>query len=153
MEQITSFGEPVKILMVEDDDSHAELAMINFRKTRLLNSIIRLRDGEEALNYLLNRKPYDDAGTHARPDLVLLDLRMPKVDGLEVLAEMRNHDSLKRMPVVILTNSDAESDITVANELGVDGYLTKPVDFEKFLKVMHTLGYYWLALNRFSEDQ
>jgi len=142
-------GEPVVILLVEDEPAHAEIVRRNFQGFRLANRLIHVTDGEAALNYLYRRDEFRDESHSPRPNLVLLDLRLPKVDGLEVLRTMKEDPALCRIPVVILTTSAAEVDLVKAYEYHANSYLVKPVDFPQFISLMETLGYYWLAWNEF----
>ena len=144
-------GDPVIILLVEDDPAHAEIVMRNLSAFRVANRINHVEDGQAALDYLLHQGSYADPASSPRPGLILLDLRLPKVDGLEVLARIKANDDLKRIPVVVLTTSSAESDLIKAYEHGVGSYLVKPVDFDKFTKQMEAFGYYWLAWNKLPE--
>lgn len=143
-------GEAVLILLVEDDPAHAEIVRRNLADFRIANRIVHVSDGQSALDYLLREGAYADGGAPApRPDLILLDLRLPKVDGLEVLRRLKAHDELRRIPAVILTTSTAESDLVRAYDVGAGSYLVKPIDFEKFRSLMEAFGFYWLAWNRF----
>lgn len=141
-------GEPLCILLVEDNPDHAELAIRNLGDAGLANRVTHLEDGEAALDYLFNRGKYADRTVNPRPDVVLLDLRLPKVDGIEVLKQVKDSEELKSIPVVILTTSAAERDITLAYQHYVNSYLTKPVDFESFSNLLRDLGFYWLAWNK-----
>lgn len=143
-------GEPINILFIEDDPAHAEIAMRNFRKNRIGNNIIHLSDGQQALDYLFHQGIYSDPETSPQPHLILMDLRLPKVDGLEVLEKIRTNEKLKCIPTVILTTSEAESDITKAYNYKVNSYLVKPLDVEKFSKMIETFGFYWIVWNKFS---
>ncbi len=140
-------GEPLRILLVEDNPAHAELVIRNLRQHRVANTIHHISDGEEALHYLLRKGRYADAAVSPRPHIVLLDLRLPKIDGLEVLQTIKTHDELRQLPVIVLTTSNAESDVARAYEFHANSYLVKPVDFEKFTELMESLGFYWLAWN------
>ena len=140
-------SEPLKILFVEDNDDHAELVMRSMEEHRVANHIFRVSDGEEALDFLFERGEYADEEV-ARPHVVLLDLRLPKVDGLEVLERIKQDEKLRKMPVVVLTTSEKESDIAKAYDLNANAYLVKPVDFEKFVDLMRDLGFFWLAWNK-----
>jgi len=144
-------GRPIKILLVEDDRAHAEIVRRNFKDFRVANKIVLIEDGQAALDYLFLQAAYTDPKTSPRPDLILLDLRLPKVDGLEVLRRIKEDADLKRLPTVVLTTSAAESDIVSAYTQGACSYLVKPVDFEKFTKLMAAFGFYWLAWNRFPD--
>jgi CheY-like chemotaxis protein len=142
-------GDPLIILLVEDDPAHVEIVRRNFQDFRVANRLIHVEDGQEALDYLFRRDKFSDPDESPRPHLILLDLRLPKVDGLEVLKTIKQDAGLCLIPVVILTTSAAESDILKAYENHASSYLVKPVDFSQFLNLMETLGYYWLAWNRF----
>lgn len=144
-------GEPITILLVEDDQAHAEIVRRNMADFRVANRIVHVEDGQQALDYLFRREPYADPQFNPRPSMILLDLRMPKVDGLEVLRQIKDDEVLRRIPTVILTTSAAESDLAKAYTYGVGSYLVKPVDFSKFTELMESFGYYWLAWNRFPE--
>lgn len=141
-------GKPVMILLVEDDDDHAELATRSLAEHHVGNVIRRLADGQAALDYLCQRGQYSDPLANPRPDVVLLDLRLPKVDGLEVLRQLKEHRQLRRIPIVVLTTSDKESDVARAYDLHANAYLVKPVDFGKLLDLMRDLGFFWLVWNR-----
>ncbi|NLC71475.1 MAG: response regulator [Desulfuromonadaceae bacterium] len=140
-------GEPLTILLVEDNPAHAELVIRSFESQRVANKIYHVWDGEEALDYLLRRGNYADPEKSPRPNVVLLDLRLPKIDGLEVLREIKNTEGLKRVPVVVLTTSQAEIDASRAYDCHANSYLIKPLDFELFTKLMEELGFYWLGWN------
>ncbi len=144
-------GEPITILLVEDDPAHAEIVQRNMEDFRVANRIFHVRDGQAALDYLFRQNGYADEAAYPLPHLILLDLRLPKVDGLEVMRKLNEDERLKRIPVVVLTTSAAESDMVSAYSHGAGSYLVKPVDFEKFTKLMDTFGYYWLAWNRYPE--
>jgi CheY-like chemotaxis protein len=142
-------GEPLTILFVEDNPDHAELVMRSLEEHRVINEIYHLADGESALDYLFRRGDYADPASSPRPHVVLLDLRLPKVDGLEILKAIRSSEELRTMPVVILTTSHAELDVSRAYEYHANSYLVKPLDFEKFTKMMDDLGFYWLGWNHY----
>lgn len=141
-------GEPLVLLLVEDNADHAELVMRSLTEHGVANQLHHVPDGEAALDYLFHRGDYADPQRSPRPHLVLLDLRLPKVDGLDVLKAMKTDDLLRRIPVVVLTTSDAERDMARAYDAYVNSYLVKPVDWLKFAKVVQDLGFYWLAWNR-----
>ena len=141
-------GEPLTILLVEDNPDHAELIMRNMESFQVSNSIINLEDGEAALDYLHGRAKYADRKQFPLPKLMLLDLRLPKIDGLEVLKEVKSDDVLRSLPVVILTTSDAERDIAMAYEYHANSYVTKPVNFDEFSQLLRDLAFYWLVWNK-----
>lgn len=140
-------GEPILILFVEDEPAHAEIAMRSFSASRVANRVIHLQDGQQALDYLFRTGEFADPSSSPRPHLILLDLRLPKVDGLEVLAKAKSDSELKNIPVVILTTSTAEIDIARAYGNYANSYLVKPLNFDNFTKLLETLNYYWVAWN------
>ena len=142
-------GEPIIILLVEDDPAHAEIAKRNLRRSHLANEIRHVSDGQEALDYMFRQGIYVTPESSPRPHIVLLDLRLPKVDGIEVLEKIKSDDDLRKIPIVILTTSAAESDLADAYAQHVNSYLVKPVDFEKFAEQMELFGFYWLAWNQY----
>jgi len=135
------------ILLVEDNDDHAEIVKRNLRSHRLANHILHVGDGQAALDYLLRRGEYADAAKYPKPHVVLLDLRLPKIDGLEVLKEIKENTELHRIPVVVLTSSQEESDVATAYDRYANSYLQKPLDSKKFSELMRDLGLYWLEWN------
>lgn len=140
-------GEPLTILLVEDNPDHAELVIRNMEEFSVANTIVHVQDGEAALDYLLDRGKY--AGMRRPlPHLVLLDLQLPKVSGLEVLKQVKQDSRLRALPVVMLTTSSAERDMTKAYEYHANSYLSKPVDFCDFSRMLKDLGFYWLVWNR-----
>jgi CheY-like chemotaxis protein len=141
-------GEAVHILLVEDEPAHAELIIRGVESNGVANRIHHVQDGEAALDYLFRRGEYTDPRKSPTPHLILLDLRLPKVDGLEVLSAIKADEKLRRIPVVVLTTSEAEADVARAYENHANSYLVKPVDFDKFGKLMGDLGFYWLVWNR-----
>ena len=141
-------GEPIVIFLVEDDASHAEIVRRNFEDCRLANRLMHVADGQAALDYLNHRDAFSDPATAPRPGIILLDLRLPKVDGLEVLKSIKSDPKLSSIPVVILTTSKAEMDMVKAYSLHANSYLVKPVDFMKFTELMTTFGFYWVAWNQ-----
>jgi CheY-like chemotaxis protein len=142
-------GEPLVILLVEDDPAHAEIVRRNLNDFRMANRLMWVRDGQEALDYLYRREAFSQPDKSPRPGLILLDLRLPKVDGLEVLKIIKTDPDLTSIPVVVLTTSAAETDMVKAYENHANSYLVKPVDFVQFTALMETLGYYWLAWNEY----
>ena len=141
-------GEPVVILLVEDDLAHAEIVRRNLESCRVANQLIHVADGQAALNYVNRQGDYSDPATSPRPGVILLDLRLPKVDGLEVLQRLKDDPKFSSIPVVILTTSKAEYDMVKAYALHANSYLVKPVDFFQFSQLLETFGYYWLAWNQ-----
>jgi CheY-like chemotaxis protein len=141
-------GEPIVILLVEDDEAHAEIVRRNFETSHIANRLMHVADGQAALDYLYRRNEFSDPAKSPRPGVVLLDLRLPKVDGLEVLKTVKADPELTAIPVVILTTSQAETDVIRAYNNHVNSYLVKPVDGAKFTALMETFGYYWLAWNQ-----
>lgn len=141
-------GEPLTILLVEDNPDHAELVIRNMQDFKVANNIVHLDDGEAALDYLHGNGEYFDRKRFPLPHLMLLDLRLPKVDGLQVLKEVKCSDTLRALPVVVLTTSNAERDLAMAYEYHANSYLTKPVDFNDFSSLLGDLGFYWLAWNK-----
>lgn len=143
--------EQIEILLVEDSPLDAELTMTALSSGKIANGITWVKDGEAALDYLFCRGSY--AGrADVHPRLVLLDLKMPKVSGIEVLRTMEGDERLKTIPVVVMTSSDEESDVASAYALGVNSYVVKPVDFNAFADVTRQAGFYWLAINRTVND-
>jgi len=146
MEHIQS--EPALIMIVEDNPAHAELIKRGLEDGRIANRIVHVSDGEAALDYLFRRGDYADPASSPRPQLILLDLRLPRVDGLEVLKEIRT-SSLNGMPVAILTSSEADADMAKAYAYNASSYLVKPLDFTTFKQLLDDLGFYWLCWNRY----
>ena len=146
--QMTQTNHEIEILLVEDNPNDAELAMRAFRKNKLANNIIRVCDGEEALDYIFARKAYNYRDRLNIPKLILLDLKLPKVDGLEVLKIIKADEVTKLIPVVVLTSSREEQDMVESYRLGVNSYIVKPVDFDKFIESVRDIGLYWLLMNQ-----
>jgi two-component system response regulator len=137
----------VEIILFEDNPSDVELTLHALKKQNVANRVEVARDGAEALDYLFCTGAYADRSPEDVPRLILLDLKLPKVNGLEVLARLKSDSSTKRIPVVILTSSREERDIVQSYELGVNSYITKPMDFDQFAEAVRQLGTYWLLLN------
>ena len=135
----------MRILLVEDNPDDVELTLRVFRKYHIINKIIVARDGEEALEILFNSRK--GVPEEERPDLILLDLKLPKIDGLEVLRQIKGHSRTQPIPVVILTTSKEERDLIKSYQLGANSYIRKPVNFDNFIEVIRQLGLYWLMLN------
>jgi two-component system, response regulator len=137
----------VEILLVEDNPNDVELTLRALKKNNLANRVWVVTDGAEALDFIFARNKYNDRRVENGPRVILLDLKLPKVDGIEVLREIRSDARTRHLPVVVLTSSSEERDIIETYSLGVNSYILKPVDFEKFIDVVRELGYYWLLLN------
>jgi two-component system response regulator len=135
-----------EILLVEDNPDDVELTLHSFKKSHIVNEIVVVRDGAEALDYLFFKGAYANRDK-SMPALVLLDLKLPKIDGLEVLRRIRSDERTKLVPVVILTSSKEKRDLIDGYRNGANSYVRKPVDFEEFAKATETLGLYWLVLN------
>jgi two-component system, response regulator len=138
----------VEILLVEDNPNDAELALRALKNSNLANKVIRVCDGEEALDYIFARGQFKSRQKLNIPRLILLDLKLPKIDGLELLKIIKNDPLTKLIPVVILTSSNEENDIIESYRLGVNSYIVKPVDFDKFIESVREIGFYWLLLNQ-----
>jgi len=139
------------ILLVEDNPDDQELTMIAFRESSIANDVVLAKDGVEALDYLFGTGTFAGRDPRAMPSVVLLDLKLPKVDGLEVLAKMRADERNRRVPVVVLTSSKEQEDVVRSYDLGANSYVRKPVDFARFLDAAKELGLYWLVLNESSD--
>ena len=138
----------VEILLVEDNPNDVELALRALKKHNLSNKVHVVKDGAEALEYIFANGAYAHRKVDDRPKVVLLDLKLPKVDGLEVLRRIKSDEQTKIIPVVVLTSSKEERDLVESYRLGANSYITKPVDFESFVKAVSELGLYWLLLNQ-----
>ena len=138
--------KPAVILLVDDDPEDQELTKRALRASKLRNRLVTVDDGEQALDYLYRRGKFSGEGAAPRPDLILLDLNMPNLDGRSVLTRIKGDPELRRIPVVILTTSSQEEDILRSYDLGVNSYVTKPVRMEGFVKAIRDLEYYWFDL-------
>jgi two-component system response regulator len=138
----------IDILLVEDSSDDAELAVHALRRENLANSIFIATDGEEALDFLFCRGPFAARSFDHPPKLVLLDLKLPKVDGIEVLKQLKDDPRTRAIPVVVLTSSKEERDLVRSYDLGANSYIQKPVDFEQFRETVKTLGLYWMVINQ-----
>ncbi len=143
LENWTECARPIEILLVEDDDDDVLLTTKALANDRILNNVNRVQDGVEALEYLRREGSFADA---VRPDLILLDLNMPRKDGRQVLQEIKEDDDLKRIPVVVLTTSDNEADVASSYDYRANSYVTKPVDMAMFQKVVSTINEYWFTV-------
>jgi len=140
-------GEPILVMLVEDNVDHAELVIRTLEEHRIANRVRHFLDGQSALDYLFQRGEYANLTDNARPHVILLDLRLPRVDGIDVLKAIKEDDHLKTIPVVVLTTSEAEKDVAKAYYNHANSYLVKPVGFDEFKRLMDDLGFYWLSWN------
>ena len=138
----------IEILLIEDNPYEAELTIKSLKKHNLANKLMHIDDGEEAMDFLFVKSSHAGEKGQFNPKLILLDLKLPKVDGLEILRKIKEDDHTRTIPVVVLTSSREESDIIESYKLGVNGYIVKPVNFESFAKAVSELGLYWLILNQ-----
>ncbi len=141
-------NDVVEILLVEDNPNDAELTIRALKKQNLANSLHWVKDGAEALDYIYAKGEYSDREFENRPKVILLDLNLPKLGGLEVLKKIKEDKSTKMIPVVVLTSSREEEDMVKSYNYGVNSYIVKPVDFDKFVKSVSDLGLYWVLLNK-----
>ena len=135
------------ILLVEDNPDDELLAIRALKKNKIMNEVVVARDGAEALDYLFGTGAYEGRDTSVMPQVILLDLKLPKISGLEVLKRLRNDDRTKLLPVVVLTSSKEDRDLNESYRLGANSYIRKPVDFAQFSEAIKQLGLYWLVLN------
>lgn len=140
--------EKIDILLVEDNPSDAELTIKALRRNKIINALLHLQDGEDALDYIFATGKYSDRNIDDIPKIILLDLKMPKIDGLEVLKKIKSDQRTKIIPVVLLTSSNEDKDIIDSYKLGVNSYIVKPVEFENFVKAVSDVGLYWLLVNQ-----
>lgn len=138
----------VEILLVEDNPDDVELALYALKKNSLANQIQIARDGEEALDFLFCRGQFSDRRFDMPPKVVLLDLKLPKIDGLEVLRQVKSDPRTKSVPIVVMTSSKEQRDMVEGYQLGVNSYIQKPVDFDQFRDIIKELGFYWLVINQ-----
>jgi two-component system, response regulator len=141
------------ILLVEDNAEDVELTLRAFRKSKVINEVVVVRDGEQALDYMFRMGAFADRSEEATPEVILLDLKLPKIDGLEVLRRLRADERTRRIPVVVLTSSTEDKDVCTSYELGANSFVRKPVDFAQFLDAAQQLGLYWLVMNRSARAQ
>lgn len=145
---MTTQIDDVEILLVEDNPTDAELATLALKERNLANKLVWVKDGAEALDFLFATGAYAGRSIENNPKVVLLDLRLPKVDGLEVLRRIKSDEHTKYIPVVVMTSSKEDRDVIASYNFGVNSYISKPVDFDEFAKVVSELGFYWLLINR-----
>jgi two-component system, response regulator len=138
----------VEILLVEDNPNDVELTLMALKENNLANHVQVARDGEEAIEFIFSSGKYSNRDINLKPKVILLDLKLPKIDGVEVLRKIRSDERTKTIPVVVLTSSKEERDIIETYKLGVNSYIVKPVQFEKFIKIVKDLGMYWLVVNQ-----
>lgn len=138
----------IEILLVEDNPHDAEMTIRALKRANLANQLIHLKDGAAALDFIFSKGEFADRKIEDQPKVILLDIKMPKVDGIEVLRQIKANDLTRTIPVVIMTSSKEEQDIITSYNLGVNSYVVKPVDFESFAKAVSELGFYWLITNQ-----
>lgn len=141
-------NEFIDILFVEDSPIDAELTLIALREENLANNVIWLQDGAQALDFIFAEGEYAHRNIENQPKLILLDLKMPKVGGVEVVERIRSDERTKRIPIVVMTSSKEEKDLVDTYKLGINSYIVKPVDFDKFSKSVKEIGFYWLLMNQ-----
>ncbi len=140
--------QEVEILLVEDNPNDAELAIRALKKNKLANKLLWVKDGAEALDFIFATGSYSHRDVENGPKVILLDLRLPKVDGMEVLRRAKGDERTKAIPVVVLTSSREDRDVVESYKLGVNSFISKPVEFEAFAKIVAELGFYWLLVNQ-----
>ncbi len=140
--------QQIDILLIEDNPEEAELAIRSLKKSNLANSLVHIDDGAEALDYIFSRGKYTGNTTQSRPKLILLDLNLPKVGGLEILKQVKSDERTKMIPIVVLTSSQEQRDVIESYKLGVNSYIVKPVNFASFSQAIADLKMYWLVLNQ-----
>jgi two-component system response regulator len=141
----------IQILLVEDNSSDAEMTIASLKKNGLANKLLHVKDGAAALDYIFAEGKYAGRQVEDTPKVILLDLKMPKVNGIEVLEKIRGDERTKRIPVVVLTSSKEDPDIQKCYNLGANSYVVKPVEFDKFQKAISDLGFYWMIVNQESQ--
>jgi CheY-like chemotaxis protein len=141
-------ADAVEILLVEDNPQHVELTLRALRKHNLANHVLGAKDGAEALEFIFATGAYAHRQIENGPKVILLDLKLPKVDGLEVLRRIKSDERTKAIPVIVVTTSEQEQDVVESYELGANSYIVKPVSFDKFIEAVSKLGFYWMLLNK-----
>lgn len=149
---MTQRNDEVEILLVEDTAADAELTIRALKKNCLVNNLVWVKDGAEALDFLFATGAYADRDRTHQPKVVLLDLRLPRISGVEVLRRLKSDERARTIPVVVLTSSKEDVDVEECYRLGVNSYITKPVSFDEFVKVVGELGLYWLLLNKIPNE-
>jgi two-component system response regulator len=145
---LTNRSDIVEVLLVEDNPSDVELTLHALNKHNVVNHVQAVRDGQEALDYIYGTGAYAGRHTGNTPKVIFLDLKLPKIDGLEVLRRLKADPLTRSIPIVVVTSSREERDLTKSYQLGVNSYVVKPVDFEQFSQAIRSLGFYWLVLNQ-----
>lgn len=140
--------DEMEILLVEDNPTDAELTMRALKRKNLANRLVWVKDGAEALDFIFAQGQFQDRDPEELPRLILLDLRMPKVDGFEVLKKIKANERTRKIPVVVLTSSQQDQDVVESYKLGVNSYVSKPVEFDEFIDAVSTLGLYWMLINK-----
>ncbi len=148
MNIINTMSQEIEVLLVEDNESDAELTIRALKKNHLANKLLHLKDGAQALDFIFAKGEFADRNMESVPRVILLDLKMPKVNGIEVLQKIKEAERTKKIPVVILTSSKEDPDIQTCYGLGANSYIVKPVEFESFVKAISDLGFYWMILNQ-----
>ena len=143
--------DEIEVLLIEDNETDAELTIRALKKKNLANNLVWVKDGEEALEFIFATGRYSKREVQDLPKLILLDLRMPKVDGMEVIRKIKSDSRTNKIPVVVLTSSKEDKDIVESYDLGVNSYVSKPVEFDEFTEAVSTLGLYWMLLNKSPE--
>ena len=146
--QTTTIDNKIQIILAEDNQTTADLTINAFRKSNVKNDIVHLTDGQELLNYIYDSVNVDENFIPILPKIILLDLKMPKVNGMEVLTQLKSDNQTKHFPIIVLSSSDLESDIHQCYALGANSYIVKPVSFSEFIKTIKELSNYWLTLNK-----
>ncbi len=141
-----TYGKPVDILLVEDNPSDIEITKEAFAQGKIKNNLYCVKDGQEALDFLYHKNKYSDTSKAPKPDLILLDLNMPKISGIEILEKIKKDKDLLSIPVIILTTSDRDKDVCVSYKLGANSFITKPVEFARFIEVITGIQNYWLTI-------
>ncbi|MBL7858442.1 MAG: response regulator [Cyclobacteriaceae bacterium] len=142
----------VEILLIEDDEHDAEMTIRALQKSRITNGVVHLKDGSQALQFLFGTGEFAGRNVNMKPKVILLDLKMPKVDGIEVLQQIKSNELTKKIPVVVLTSSKENPDIDTCYALGANSYIVKPVDFAGFMEAIAHSGMYWVMLNQFPQQ-